>query len=215
MRGRKKSEATRAAILRCAAEIFSERPYHEVPIEDVSIRLGIGKGTLYRYFESKEELYFATIVDGLRGMGDAVKEVLQCNAPFQATIEELCRTVISYFWERRDFFVLLHRHESKLDPEERADWQKQREELVSMVGEILADEMRRRGANGINPRLAVEMLFGMIRAVCMYRDEADSVDNLARLVTGVFFAGVLPQRQVSTERRASRHALKTVRRELR
>ena len=32
----------------------------------------------------------------------------------------MARTVIGYFWERRDFFVLLHRHETKLDPDERA-----------------------------------------------------------------------------------------------
>ena len=38
MRGRKKSEDTRLAILRCAAEVFSERPYHEV-LTDESGRL--------------------------------------------------------------------------------------------------------------------------------------------------------------------------------
>ena len=66
MRGRKKSEETRAAILRCASEVFSERPYHEVLTEDLSARLGIGKGTLYRYFDSKEDLYFASIVHRCR-----------------------------------------------------------------------------------------------------------------------------------------------------
>jgi AcrR family transcriptional regulator len=62
MRGRKKSEATRVAILQCASSVFSERPYHEVLTDEISTRLGVGKGTLYRYFSSKEELYFATIV---------------------------------------------------------------------------------------------------------------------------------------------------------
>lgn len=191
MRGRKKSEETRQAILRCAAEVFSERPFHEVLIEDLSGRLKMGKGTLYRYFASKEELYFATIVDGLQGMREAIDGALQQNIRLDRTIEALARTIIGYFWERSDFFVLLHRHETKLEEGERAEWQKGREEVVAMVSERLAREMRFTGADGVNPRLAAEMLFGMIRSVCLYRDATDRIEDLARLVRTVFLSGVL------------------------
>src|SRR5512134_1564853 len=118
MRGRKKSEETRLAILSRAAEVFSERPFHEVLTDEISARLRMGKGTLYRYFASKEELYFATIVEGLQGMNEAVDETLRREGPLEHTIEALTRTILEYFWERRDFFILLYRHEGKLDPSE-------------------------------------------------------------------------------------------------
>ena len=198
MRGRKKSEDTRRAILRCAAEVFSQRPYHEVLTDAISTRLKIGKGTLYRYFTSKEDLYFATILDGLEGMQEAIDETLRQAAPLDRTIEALAQTIIGYFWERRDFFVLLHRHEAKLDPGERAEWQKGREELVGTVGRRLAEEL---GDDAIDPRLAVEMLFGMLRSVCLYRDESARIDDLARLVTKVFLDGVRSSARVRSVRR--------------
>ncbi len=190
MRGRKKSEDTRLAILRAAAEVFSQRPFHEVLTDQLTARLKMGKGTLYRYFVSKEALYFATIVDGLEGMQDAIAAVTAREAPLERTIEELARTMIGYFWERRDFFVLLHRHEAKLDPGERAEWQRRREDIVGLIASRLATELRDRGAGLANPRLAAEMLLGMIRSVCMYRDASDSIEDLTRLVTGVFLRGV-------------------------
>lgn len=192
MRGRKKSEVTRDAILRCASEVFTQKPFHEVLIDDISTRMRMGKGTLYRYFSSKEELYFATIVEGLHGMHEAVREVMQQETPLERTIETLARTIIGYFWKRRDFFVLLHRHEPKLDPGQRAEWQRNREEFVGMVQQPLTRELRRRGATAITPRLAVEMLFGMLRSVCLYRNENDRADDLARQVTTVFLSGILP-----------------------
>jgi AcrR family transcriptional regulator len=198
MRGRKKSEDTRRAILRCAAEVFSQRPYHQVLTDAISTRLKIGKGTLYRYFTSKEDLYFATIVDGLEGMQEAIDETLRQAAPLDRAIEALARTIIGYFWERRDFFVLFYRHEAKLDPSERAEWQKGREELVSTVGRRLAEEL---GDDAIDPRLAVEMLLGMLRSVCLYRDESARIDDLARLVTKVFLDGL---RSVGRVRSAAR-----------
>jgi len=191
MRGRKKSEETRLAILSHAAEVFSEKPFHEVLTDDISARLGVGKGTLYRYFASKEDLYFATIVHGLEGMREAIDRCLGQPLPLDRTIEALVATVIGYFWERRDFFVLLHRHETKFDPAERVEWAKGREEVVRMVAERIAREMRGNGVR-VNARLAAEMLFGMIRAVCLYREESDRAADLARLVAGVFLHGVVP-----------------------
>lgn len=187
MRGRKKSEDTRLAIIRCASEVFSERPFHEVLTDDISGRLGIGKGTLYRYFASKEELYFASIVEGLQGMQEAIDAVVREPGELDRTIEALARTIIDYFWERRDFFVLLHRQEVKFDPAERAEWQKGREAVVGTVADRLATEL---GDIGVDPRLVVEMLFGMIRSVCLYRDESARPDDLARLVSRVFLSGL-------------------------
>jgi AcrR family transcriptional regulator len=187
MRGRKKNADTRTAILRCAAEIFSQKPFHEVLTDEISSRLKMGKGTLYRYFASKEELYFATIVEGLQGMNDAVDETLRREAPLEHTIEALTRTILEYFWERRDFFILLYRHEGKLDPSERAEWAKGREAMVARVGARLMDEL---GDQRLDPRLAVEMLFGMIRSVCLYRDQAAQLGELARMVTRDFLDGI-------------------------
>jgi AcrR family transcriptional regulator len=203
MRGRKTSEEKRQAILRGAAEIFSQRPFHEVLTEELSARLRIGKGTLYRYFASKEDLYFATIVEGLAGMREAIDDALRQNAPLDLTIESLAETIIGYFWERRDFFVLLHRHDAKLDPGERAEWQRGREALVSLVSDRLAREMRQNAVDGVNPRLAAEMLFGMIRSACLYREETDRVEDLARLVTTVFLRGVLPNPNRRADARAT------------
>ena len=199
MRGRKKSEDTRAAILRCASEVFSSRPYHEVLTDEISGRLKMGKGTLYRYFASKEELYLATIVEGLAGFRAAIDETLRLDAPLEQIIEALARTIIGYFWERRDFFVLLYRHEAKLDPSERAEWQKARESLIGDVGQRLAAEL---GDDRVDPRLAAEMLFGMIRSVCLYRDDSAHIDDLARLVARVFLGGVGQPPALDRRRRA-------------
>jgi AcrR family transcriptional regulator len=48
-------------ILRTAAELFGERGYDGVNLEDVAQRLDVTKGSLYYYFASKDELVTAAI----------------------------------------------------------------------------------------------------------------------------------------------------------
>lgn len=195
MRGRKKSDDTRMAIVNCAAEVFAQHDFHEVLTDDIAQRLGIGKGTIYRYFRSKEELYLAAIGDGLSGLRSAVDRVLQDDASLPATIEALAGTLISYFWQRRDFFVLLHRLEAKLSDEERTDWQKSRDEVVAMVGQRLQRAVTRGEISPIDSRLAVESLFGMIRGVCVYRADGDRPQELTRLVSTIFLRGLSAARR--------------------
>ena len=51
-------------VLRAAAAVFNEKGYQSARIEDIAARVGILKGSLYYYIESKEDLLFALVVDG-------------------------------------------------------------------------------------------------------------------------------------------------------
>src|SRR5258707_1870489 len=46
----------RERILQAALELFAERGFHGTAVPLVAARAGVGAGTLYRYFESKEAL---------------------------------------------------------------------------------------------------------------------------------------------------------------
>ncbi|HEY8694686.1 MAG TPA: TetR/AcrR family transcriptional regulator [Chloroflexota bacterium] len=46
-------------ILQAARDVFSERGFEKASIDDIAERVGIGKGTVYLHFPSKEELLLA------------------------------------------------------------------------------------------------------------------------------------------------------------
>jgi TetR/AcrR family transcriptional regulator, cholesterol catabolism regulator len=51
-------------VLDAAAAVFNEKGYQAARIEDIAARVGILKGSLYYYIESKEDLLYALTVDG-------------------------------------------------------------------------------------------------------------------------------------------------------
>ena len=57
--------ATRwSEVLEAAAAVFQEKGYRAARIEDIAARVGILKGSLYYYIDSKEDLLYALTVDG-------------------------------------------------------------------------------------------------------------------------------------------------------
>ena len=66
----------RARIVEAAKETFAERGL-ETQMEDVAKRAGVGVGTLYRHFPTKDALVRALIVDKMERMADVAKAALE------------------------------------------------------------------------------------------------------------------------------------------
>lgn len=62
---RARREARAGAITAAALGVFSEKGFAATRMQDVATRAGIAKGTLYLYFPTKEELFFAVVREAL------------------------------------------------------------------------------------------------------------------------------------------------------
>ena len=56
-------EEKRACITAAAVKLFAAKPFHKVRLEDVATAAKVGKGTVYLYFKSKDDLYISIIYD--------------------------------------------------------------------------------------------------------------------------------------------------------
>jgi AcrR family transcriptional regulator len=189
MREHDNSATKHARILQAAVELFTERDFHQVLMDDVAERADVGKGTLYRYFPTKEELYFATIFEGWDRLGKELEEALQQDGPLRDTLEHVTRQVLSYFWHRRQFVTLVHRLENNLEGEEQADWQRRRDSIVRVFADILNKGVMRALPGG-QMRLITEMFLGMLRSIILYRGNHDTPDTMAPLAVQLFLDGL-------------------------
>src|SRR5213595_3225413 len=62
-RRQRKKDAARSLILATAIELFSTHGIDEVTVEQIADAADVGKGTIYNYFQTKEDIVVAFIVD--------------------------------------------------------------------------------------------------------------------------------------------------------
>ena len=188
-RGRPPIPGLRDAIRGKAEEIFARRDYHEVQMADVASACGIGKGTLYRHFRSKRELYLAITFDGIRRLRAELDAALEVPDVPARQLERIVRGTLAFFWDRRFFFALIHRQEHRSDADAR-EWMRQRAQLSSLVTTTLARAMAAGHVRRIDCRIGAEMLLGMVRGVNRYRGREDRLDDLVVTVVDAFMRGV-------------------------
>jgi len=68
-------EGTRRALLRAGAELFSERGFDGVPIEEVAARAGVNKALISYHFRGKRGLYAAVLEAGFAAMASRLASI--------------------------------------------------------------------------------------------------------------------------------------------
>jgi AcrR family transcriptional regulator len=161
----------REAILDAALELFGERGFHGTAVPQVAERAGVGAGTIYRYFESKEALVNAVYQRWKTAMGRALMEEFPIQAPVREQFHVFWRRMADFSRRHRKamMFLELHHHGTYIDDKSRAC-----EETVLAAGRMFFDETRRRQVTKeIDSDLAIALVWGAFSALvkgCWQRD---------------------------------------------
>lgn len=73
----KKGEATRARLVEAAEQVFAELSYDDASIVKITERAGVGLGTFYLYFDSKQAIFEALVIDLNRRVRHSMSEEMQ------------------------------------------------------------------------------------------------------------------------------------------
>jgi TetR/AcrR family transcriptional regulator len=93
----RRKEARPGELLEAALDLFVEKGFAATRAEEVAARAGVSKGTLFLYFQSKEELFKAVVMDSI------ANRFVEWNAEFessQGSSAELLRYAMTSWWDR-------------------------------------------------------------------------------------------------------------------
>lgn len=110
-RGRPRDEALaqrrREEILAVATRLFAERGFDATDLQEAADELGVGKGTVYRYFPTKRELFLAAVDRAMRLLSETVNRAAPDGGEPLAMMEAAVRAYLEFFDARPEFVELI------------------------------------------------------------------------------------------------------------
>jgi len=148
--GRKGGGDKRASIMTAALELFVERGFFGTAVPEIADRAGVGAGTIYRYFDSKEALVNAIYREQKLLFGQVAFESFPLAAPTREQFRLLWTRMARFAIDHPSSFIFLelHHHARYLDAESHAVEQRMTELFTRVVinaqarGELKAGDPR-------------------------------------------------------------------------
>jgi AcrR family transcriptional regulator len=157
----------RARILAAAEEIFATEGV-SVPIDRVAEKAGLGVGTLYRHFPTKEALFEAIVVERLEDLLETVRAQRDASDAGEALFSFL-RAIAQQASAKRDLFEALG--------SAGIDIKSQCSEMMDEIKRNV-DALRQRAveAGALRNDVSTEEIFGLVMGACQASGHAGSDD---------------------------------------
>ena len=187
----KPSKRRRQEVMDVAAQIFNDKGYEATSIQEIAEEVGILKGSLYYYIDTKEDLLFGVIQEAYDAALGVIEELDQHEGSALEMIEALVRRHAEVFAATRLQSSVFFREFRALSEQR----QKTIREAADVYNRFVVSQIRRGQRAGeikpeINARLAAIGIIGMMNSMAFwYRPEGSATvaqigREFSRLVIG-------------------------------
>ncbi len=194
-----KREVRREQILKVASELFSDKSYHDVTVDEIAGAVGVAKGTIYLYFPSKERLYLEILEDSFEAIESLLEKEIAKSDSAPVKLKKVLRLIFEFYEMNLDVLRILSRDETHLIREHFQFTEHWRLRRIKLYEKILEKGQREGSFRPMNTKLVAIIIFGLVRSVMFYYKIDRSASEISDGVFSVISEGILASGQKGYE----------------
>ncbi len=183
----------RAVILRHAIETFAQAGFRNTDVQVIADRASVGKGTVYRYFGNKEDLFWAAAYDVLVRLENCMfSAVEQVEDPLEA-LHMQARAHANFFQQNPSYLEIFVQHRAEFRGNVPQLHKEYHEQMISRTARLVEQGIASGQIRPADPRGIVislgTVLYGTIMFAC-HVEEHYSLLELTEQSVEYFLRGI-------------------------
>jgi AcrR family transcriptional regulator len=141
-RRKKEKENRKNTILKTARKLFFEKGFKAVTVDKIAAAAEISKGTIYLYFDSKEEIYVQILITDNIDFHTRVSSIFQKDASAAELLLEFGRLYVDFFLFDKELFrifmaFMIKADQTTLTDEQSSNLMRTANDNIQLIAEIL------------------------------------------------------------------------------
>lgn len=181
----------KSRILEAAGIYFGRAGYHLADLDEIARDAGVGKGTLYRYFAGKEELFIETVAYFADKMYSEIVEKIEKN-DIKKIVETIFEAHQQYYNRNRDIYNLVTKAVSAMPEKLVTIFHGIHHEKLKVVREKLLGEMKKGVFRRNDPDIVIKMIDAMANIILLAQEHDDGtpIEDIKSSFAFIFNHGI-------------------------
>ncbi len=180
---------TAQELVDAAQRVLAAKGYHGAKIADIAREAGVGVGTFYLYYPTKEAVFLQLVEEAVSQLKVRMDEASRSTTDPAAVSSKRIQVFFNFAAERRNLFRILFGHDASFHDIVRHA----QEMFVADIVDNLQGGMDSGVFRKANPELCAQAIVGMcIQAVAWWVDnDTNSVDDVASAIVEFAQKGIM------------------------
>jgi AcrR family transcriptional regulator len=192
-------------ILAAARRLIEQKGADALIMDEIAQTAGVAKGTIYLYFQSKDELIQALLSQVGEAMVQDLVAILAKSDPPPEKLRQVANLLLNYVGRESTLFPVYLRElvrSKSLRETTLSSLQDIEERVVTLITQVFAEGIAAKQFIPADPRLLTFLLKGLSRAVGYYqmtREQKDTIQEALPVVLTLLFSGIVIELETPPE----------------
>jgi AcrR family transcriptional regulator len=192
------SRNKRRHILDAAYTVFSKKGYNRATIDEIIKLADTGKGTVYNYFASKEQLFYVLTKERSEPFEQSLRLVFNSSSDPLNKLKEMIRLFLQFYIENADLWrIVMHEMRGvgdKFNSDQCERYGLSFRRTVGMLEKVLAQGIEQRIFRKFDVTKTAYSLFSVI-VMMVFQQYVEDMESSAQTIADVFFYGIVEKKE--------------------
>ncbi|MCK0470068.1 TetR/AcrR family transcriptional regulator [Halalkalibacter sp. APA_J-10(15)] len=187
----KNKETKREQILKAAFHVFLRDGYERATMQEVAEVAGVGKGTTYEYFSSKEALLFEVVQKGFGYFLEQLLDAIEQPGTVREKVERLFLCNLNFFQQEVKFRDFMLNDFGKM-PDELHKWLLEKHGMfIGELAKVIREGQQSGEVGPVHPEIVASTLIHSLKMIYFYPEtKKETRQEIVRTQVEYLFQGL-------------------------
>lgn len=180
----------RRKIYRAATALFLEKGFQETSMREIAAAAGMGKSSLYDFFEAKDDILLFVLIELSDELLDHVTEIAGLKIPADQRLRRVMEADLDFLAQNKKLYLTLSLESQKMKAESQKRLAEQRYAFQDLVGGIIADGIEQGCFRKVEPLLCARLMINSMASVMFTSRPTANEKEMLDETLEIFFHGL-------------------------
>jgi TetR/AcrR family transcriptional regulator, cholesterol catabolism regulator len=180
----------RHQVFAASLPLFLQKGFQETSMQEIAAASGVGKSTLYDYFNTKDEILLWVLEDGIYDLTELARQIDALDLPAAEKIHRVMHAHLEYLLQNKDFYERMMYEVQRLGPESQRRIQIRRHAYQDLLCKLVEEATREGSFREVNPLLAARTMMSILTPAVFTHRPTGTPEQMMDEAIEIFMRGV-------------------------
>lgn len=183
----------RHEVFNASVSLFLEKGFQETSMQAIAESAGMGKSTLYDYFDNKDEILLSFVEDAIYDLTEKARQIVNQDLPAAERLHQVLHAHLQFLLANKALYTQLTFEVQRLAFGSQERIQAKRHAYQDLLCHLIEDAIREGVFRPVSPLLAVRVILALLTPAVFTSRPTGTPEQMMDEALEIFYRGVIKQ----------------------